>query len=171
MGDTRPIGKVLKSQSIVKGAGVHLKRAFGHPQWKLLDPFLVLDDVHTDNLTRCFPWHPHRGIETITYMLHGEIDHLDSMGTGVANTAGGRFVAHHRKRHHPPGESKKGQLWPHAGNRTLGEPPRIPTLPDSPADRGPSLTRFRPHQKHARTTPPSTLNAAPFVADERGLHT
>lgn len=82
MGDTRLNRNLWKSQTIVKGTGVHLKRAFGYPQAELLDPFLALDDIHSNNLTKWFPWHPHRGIETVTYMLHGQIDHIDSMGNG-----------------------------------------------------------------------------------------
>ncbi|MHA1471797.1 MAG: pirin family protein [Promethearchaeota archaeon] len=65
----------------MEGAGVRLKRAFGNAD-PLLDPFLLLDDFHSDNPSDYmagFPWHPHRGIETITYMLHGRIEHGDSM--------------------------------------------------------------------------------------------
>ena len=65
----------------MEGAGVRLKRAFGYAD-PSLDPFLLLDDFHSDNpqdYMAGFPWHPHRGIETITYMLHGRIEHGDSM--------------------------------------------------------------------------------------------
>jgi len=68
----------------MEGAGVRLKRAFGRPhEATLFDPFLLLDDFHSDNpddYIKGFPWHPHRGIETITYMLQGEIEHQDSLG-------------------------------------------------------------------------------------------
>ena len=82
MGDTKPTRKAWKSRSVVKGSRVELKRAIGYPNEESLDPFLVLDDVCSDNSTKWFPWHPHRGIESITYILHGEIDHMDSMGNG-----------------------------------------------------------------------------------------
>jgi redox-sensitive bicupin YhaK (pirin superfamily) len=67
----------------MEGAGVHLKRAFGYQEVPQLDPFLLLDDFHSDHpadYLAGFPWHPHRGIETITYMLQGKVEHGDSMG-------------------------------------------------------------------------------------------
>ena len=83
MDNVRGIFKVLRSKATIEGAGVHLKRAFGYNEVPLLDPFLLLDDFHSDNpddYIAGFPWHPHRGIETVTYMLHGKIKHGDSMG-------------------------------------------------------------------------------------------
>jgi len=80
---TRKIKKVWKSKPTIEGAGVHLKRAFGYYQAPQLDPFLLLDDFHSDDPAHYlagFPWHPHRGIETITYVLHGHVEHGDSMG-------------------------------------------------------------------------------------------
>jgi len=83
----RKIIKVWKSKPTIEGAGVHLKRAFGYYQVPQLDPFLLLDDFHSDNPDHYlagFPWHPHRGIETITYVLQGKVEHGDSMGnTGI----------------------------------------------------------------------------------------
>ncbi|NIM14928.1 MAG: pirin family protein [Candidatus Aminicenantes bacterium] len=83
--NNRKISRVLKSQPTIEGAGVHLKRAFGNANVNLLDPFLLLDDFHSDNpddYIAGFPWHPHRGIETVTYMLHGNVKHEDSLGNG-----------------------------------------------------------------------------------------
>ena len=80
---TRKIRKVFTSKPTIEGAGVHLKRAFGFSQVPMFDPFLLFDDFHSDNpehYLKGFPWHPHRGIETITYVLHGEVEHGDSMG-------------------------------------------------------------------------------------------
>ena len=78
----RKIRKVWKSKPTIEGAGVHLKRAFGYHQVPELDPFLLLDDFHSATPAHYlagFPWHPHRGIETITYVLHGKVEHGDSM--------------------------------------------------------------------------------------------
>ncbi len=78
----RKITKIWKSKPTIEGAGVHLKRAFGYYQIPQLDPFLLLDDFHSDipsHYLSGFPWHPHRGIETITYVLHGTVEHSDSM--------------------------------------------------------------------------------------------
>lgn len=88
---TRRIAKIFKSRPTVEGAGVHLKRAFGYSQVPQFDPFLMLDDFHTSNPDEYlagFPWHPHRGIETITYVLEGLVEHGDSMGNKGAIGAG-----------------------------------------------------------------------------------
>ncbi|MCD4805985.1 MAG: pirin family protein [Methanococcoides sp.] len=117
MGTTRSINKIIKSRPTIEGAGVHLKRAFGFSQVPQLDPFLLLDDFHSNDPNEFlmgFPWHPHRGIETITYVLSGKIEHGDSMGnSGVINsgdvqwmTAGSGII--HQEM--PKGESD-GSLW------------------------------------------------------------
>ncbi len=79
----RKIESILTSKPTIEGAGVNLKRAFGYNEVPLLDPFLLLDDFRSDNpkdYIAGFPWHPHRGIETVTYMLEGTVEHGDSMG-------------------------------------------------------------------------------------------
>lgn len=79
----RKIKKVWKSVPTIEGAGVHLRRAFGFHEVPLLDPFLLFDDFRSENpadYLAGFPWHPHRGIETITYVLDGDVEHGDSMG-------------------------------------------------------------------------------------------
>ncbi|MFX1496176.1 MAG: pirin family protein [Promethearchaeota archaeon] len=84
MNKIRKVKLTLKSRPTIEGAGVRLKRAFGYAD-SSLDPFLLLDDFHSDDpndYIAGFPWHPHRGIETITYMLHGKIEHGDSLGNG-----------------------------------------------------------------------------------------
>ncbi len=115
-------GSVLKAVPTIEGAGVHLKRVFGYHHQPLFDPFLLLDDFHgSDPVTyrKGFPWHPHRGIETITLLLHGSVDHGDSLGSnGVINagdvqwmTAGSGIVHQEMPRGDSTGLMRGLQLW------------------------------------------------------------
>jgi len=122
MNDLRKIRKIYKGQPTIEGAGVHLKRAFGFDEVPLFDPFLMLDDFRgdkPDQYIKGFPWHPHRGIETITYMLHGEVEHGDSMGNkGVIRpgdvqwmTAGSGIIHQEMPRGDASGRMGGFQLW------------------------------------------------------------
>ncbi|KKO17899.1 MAG: pirin family protein [Candidatus Brocadia sp.] len=122
MTETRKIRQVLKSKPAIEGAGVHLKRAFGRSQVPMFDPFLLLDDFRSDNpedYIKGFPWHPHRGIETITYVLQGDVEHGDSMGNkGVISsgdiqwmTAGSGIIHQEMPKGDPKGVMLGFQLW------------------------------------------------------------
>ena len=122
MKTTRRIKKIFRSRPTLEGAGVHLRRAFGFDNTELFDPFLLLDDFRSDNpeqYIKGFPWHPHRGIETITYMLKGTVEHGDSLGNGGIISAGdvqwmtaGSGIVHQEM---PAGDDKGSmhgfQLW------------------------------------------------------------
>jgi redox-sensitive bicupin YhaK (pirin superfamily) len=119
---TRKIRKVIRSKPTIEGAGVHLRRAFGFSEVPELDPFLLLDDFRSTDprlYLKGFPWHPHRGMETITYVLEGRVDHGDSMGNqGIIGegdvqwmTAGSGII--HQEMPKGDAEGKMGgfQLW------------------------------------------------------------
>lgn len=122
MSQMRKIRKVLKSKSTIEGAGVHLRRVSGFSQVPMFDPFLLLDDFRSDNpehYVKGFPWHPHRGIETITYVLQGDVEHGDSMGNrGVISagnvqwmTAGSGIIHQEMPKGDPNGRMYGFQLW------------------------------------------------------------
>ena len=105
----RPVNRVIQSKPAIEGAGVHLRRAFGFGNTKDFDPFLLLDDFRNDvpeDYLAGFPWHPHRGIETITYVLAGTVDHGDSMGNRGTIGRGRYPVDDRRQRHHSPGNAQ-----------------------------------------------------------------
>jgi redox-sensitive bicupin YhaK (pirin superfamily) len=117
----RKVNKIVASQPVTEGAGVRLKRAFGYHDIPRLDPFLLLDDFHSENpedYMAGFPWHPHRGIETITYMIRGEVDHGDSLGNKGLIRSGevqwmtaGSGIIHQEMPHEYTGMMQGFQLW------------------------------------------------------------
>lgn len=123
MSNIRKIRQTIRSKPTLEGAGVHLHRAFGSPRDAItFDPFLLLDDFRNDypqNYAPGFPWHPHRGIETITYVLKGTVEHRDSMGNQGEITAGdvqwmtaGSGVKHQEMpKGDPEGRMFGFQLW------------------------------------------------------------
>jgi redox-sensitive bicupin YhaK (pirin superfamily) len=146
---TRPIRKVVKSHATLEGAGVHLHRAIGLGPPEEYDPFLLLDDFRSDTPSEYragFPWHPHRGMETITYVLRGQVEHQDSLGNrGVISPgdvqwmSAGRGIIHQEM---PKGDARGAmygfQLWANLPAASKMSEPRyrgivsaqIPEVPD-----------------------------------------
>jgi redox-sensitive bicupin YhaK (pirin superfamily) len=121
MGNIRKISRIIHGQVTSDGAGVRLTRIFGFYEQGLLDPFLLLDFFGSDNpddYIAGFPWHPHRGMETVTYMLDGKMEHSDSMGnSGVIGkgdiqwmTAGSGII-HQEMPQNAGGRIAGFQLW------------------------------------------------------------
>jgi len=119
---TRKVQRIVKSKPTLEGAGVHLNRVFGFSEPKGFDPFLLFDDFRADtpeNYIKGFPWHPHRGIETITYILDGNVEHSDSMGnSGVIGpgdvqwmTAGSGIIHQEMPKGDASGRMGGFQLW------------------------------------------------------------
>jgi redox-sensitive bicupin YhaK (pirin superfamily) len=122
MAENRRIRKVVKSRATIEGAGVHLHRAIGWGRPEIYDPFLLLDDFRSDEpdlYVKGFPWHPHRGMETITYVLRGDVEHGDSLGNrGVITpgdvqwmTAGSGIIHQEMPKGDPQGAMHGFQLW------------------------------------------------------------
>jgi len=118
----RPVKRLIEAKPTLEGAGVHLRRAFGFGNTSDFDPFLLLDDFRNDNpedYRAGFPWHPHRGIETITYVLAGEVEHGDSLGNrGVIGagdiqwmTAGRGIIHQEMPKGNQQGQMHGFQLW------------------------------------------------------------
>jgi len=118
----RPVKKLITAKPTLEGAGVHLQRGFGFGNTTEFDPFLLFDDFRNDvpsNYQAGFPWHPHRGIETITYVLAGSVEHGDSMGNRGSIAAGdvqwmtaGRGIIHQEMpKGDPQGRMHGFQLW------------------------------------------------------------
>jgi redox-sensitive bicupin YhaK (pirin superfamily) len=118
----RPVKRIVESQPTMEGAGVHLRRAFGFGNTEDFDPFLLFDDFRNErpaDYLAGFPWHPHRGIETITYVLAGTVEHGDSLGNRGSLGAGdvqwmtaGRGILHQEMpQGDPQGRMHGFQLW------------------------------------------------------------
>ena len=123
----RPVKRLSRSLPTLEGAGVHLRRAFGFGDTDEFDPFLLFDDFRNDrpeDYLAGFPWHPHRGIETITYVLAGTVEHGDSLGNRGALGAGDVQWMTAGQRHRPPGDAEGRPDRPHARLPALGQPAR-----------------------------------------------
>jgi redox-sensitive bicupin YhaK (pirin superfamily) len=148
----RPIKRLVKAKPTLEGAGVHLRRAFGFGNTTDFDPFLLLDDFRNDipdDYLAGFPWHPHRGIETITYVLAGTVEHADSLGNRGAIAPGdlqwmtaGRGIIHQEMpKGDPAGRMHGFQLWANLPSALKMTAPRYqeikaPEIPEVTEDDG-----------------------------------
>jgi redox-sensitive bicupin YhaK (pirin superfamily) len=152
----RPIKQIIESKPTIEGAGVKLRRAFGFGTTSEFDPFLLLDDFRNDrpeDYRAGFPWHPHRGIETITYVLNGTVEHGDSLGNrGMLGsgdvqwmTAGSGIMHQEMPQGDAQGRMHGFQLWANLPSSLKMTPPRYqdikaPEIPEIADDDG---TRVR----------------------------
>jgi len=131
----RPVKRLLSTKPTLEGAGVKLQRAFGFGNTTDFDPFLLFDDFRNDNpkdFLAGFPWHPHRGIETITYVLAGTVEHGDSLGNrgslGSGDvqwmTAGSGILHQEMPKGDPNGRMHGFQLWANLPASLKMTPPR-----------------------------------------------
>jgi quercetin 2,3-dioxygenase len=138
----RPVKEIIQSTPVVEGAGVNLRRAFGFGKTRDFDPFLLLDDFRNNDprdYLAGFPWHPHRGIETVTYVLAGTVEHGDSLGNQGKMGAGdvqwmtaGRGILHQEM---PKGDTLGRmhgfQLWANLPSSLKMTEPRYQDIPSS----------------------------------------
>ncbi len=144
----RPVTQISSAQPAIEGAGVRLHRAFGFGKTNEFDPFLLFDDFRNErpeDYLKGFPWHPHRGIETITYVLAGAVDHGDSLGnTGTLRggdvqwmTAGSGILHQEMPQGDPDGRMHGFQLW---ANLPASEKMTDPRYQDVPSKDIPEVT-------------------------------
>ncbi|HWQ54592.1 MAG TPA: pirin family protein [Bryobacteraceae bacterium] len=136
----RPVRQIIQAKPTIEGAGVKLQRAFGFGTTKDFDPFLLLDDFRNEkpeDYLSGFPWHPHRGIETITYVLAGSVEHGDSLGNRGKMTAGdvqwmtaGSGILHQEMpKGDPQGRMHGFQLWANLPAALKMTAPRYQDIP------------------------------------------
>jgi quercetin 2,3-dioxygenase len=136
----RPVRRIVQAQPTIEGAGVKLRRAFGFGDTAETDPFLLLDDFRNErpaDYLAGFPWHPHRGIETITYVLAGTVAHGDSLGNSGTLGAGdiqwmtaGRGILHQEMpQGDPQGRMHGFQLWANLPSSLKMTAPRYQDVP------------------------------------------
>jgi redox-sensitive bicupin YhaK (pirin superfamily) len=136
----RPVKRIAQSTPTIEGAGVRLRRAFGFGDPSEFDPFLMMDDFRGDkpsDYLAGFPWHPHRGIETITYVLAGTVDHGDSLGNqgklGAGDvqwmTAGSGILHQEMPKGDAQGRMHGFQLWANLPSALKMTSPRYQDIP------------------------------------------
>src|SRR5512145_1791236 len=136
----RPVKRILESRPTLEGAGVRLRRAFGFGDTDETDPFLLFDDFRNErpeDFIAGFPWHPHRGIETITYVLAGTVEHGDSLGNrgrlGAGDiqwmTAGSGILHQEMPQGDTQGRMHGFQLWANLPSSLKMTTPRYQDVP------------------------------------------
>ena len=147
----RPVKRIVQSKPTIEGAGVKLRRAFGFGETTETDPFLLLDDFRNDrpqDYLAGFPWHPHRGIETVTYILSGSVEHRDSLGNHGTLGSGdvqwmtaGRGIMHQEM---PQGDAQGRmhgfQLWANLPSSLKMTAPRYQDVKRPPFRRSSTMT-------------------------------
>jgi len=142
----RPVKRIVQSKPTIEGAGVKLRRAFGFGDTGETDPFLLFDDFRNDSpddYRAGFPWHPHRGIETITYVLAGTVEHADSLGNRGAlgagdvqwMTAGSGILHQEMPQGDPQGRMHGFQLWANLPSTLKMTAPRYQDIPSAAVPR------------------------------------
>lgn len=138
----RPVKSETLAQPTLEGAGVNLHRAFGFHNPSAFDPFLLFDDFRNEDPEKFkagFPWHPHRGIETITYVLSGTVDHADSLGNegslGAGDiqwmTAGSGIMHQEMPKPGQGGQMHGFQLWANLPSSLKMTAPRYQDVPST----------------------------------------
>ena len=142
----RPVKRIIESRPTLEGAGVKLRRAFGFGNTSDFDPFLLLDDFRNEkpeDYLAGFPWHPHRGIETITYVLAGSVNHGDSLGNSGSMgpgdvqwmTAGSGILHQEMPKGDPHGRMHGFKLWANLPSALKMTAPRYQDVPAGPSPR------------------------------------
>jgi redox-sensitive bicupin YhaK (pirin superfamily) len=178
MASVREGVEVLAARPTVEGAGVRLRRAFGAAEVPRFDPFLMLDDFRSDrpeDYRAGFPWHPHRGMETVTYMLEGEVEHGDSMGHagtvgagGVQWMTAGSGILHQEMPRPVDGRMGGFQLWVNLPAASKLMDPRYQEFPADaiPTVRGDGVTvRVIAGEHGGARGPVTAIVAAPTYLD------
>ncbi|MBM3778988.1 MAG: pirin family protein [Acidimicrobiia bacterium] len=176
----RPVRRVVEATPTLEGAGVHLRRAFGFGTTSDFDPFLLFDDFRNDDPARYlagFPWHPHRGIETITYVLAGTVEHGDSLGNrgtlGAGDvqwmTAGSGILHQEMPKGDGAGRMHGFQLWANLPRSLKMTAPRYQDVsardvPEATDDDG-TVVRVVCGEFRGRTGPVDGVAASPRYLD------
>jgi quercetin 2,3-dioxygenase len=178
----RAVKQILETKPTIEGAGVKLQRAFGFGKTAEFDPFLLFDDFRNENpadYLAGFPWHPHRGIETITYVLAGEVNHGDSLGNKGRMTAGdvqwmtaGSGILHQEM---PKGDANGRmhgfQLWANLPASLKMTDPRYQDIPSSAipevTDDDGTMARIICGEFWGKTGPVEGVATGPMSAEAR----